>query len=542
MTQIHSIPSETDSIPDANAHSSRIPGWIVSILVLWIMLLVWSFVRTPIPAVNEPHYMTKARHFWNPQWCDRDFFLSSSNPHLFFYVTMGWLTNICSLHVATLISRCFGLLIFAIGWNKMARSLLPGVAAAHLPLAVFLLMQASVNFSGEWVIGGIESKVFSYGFGFWGIGALLNGQANRAGIFFGLSIAYHPLVGLWLVLGLLFYGLFSSRFQLAKLLPLARRALIPAICLLITSLPGLWPALMVILDDAPASIKFGGDYLQVYRRLKHHLDPMEFEWWRYAAYLVMTAILWFSYRFLSKNNQTETSGTRALRLLVGVALAAMLFAFVGVLVGLRFVEPPDMPGLTWRVKLLKFYPFRLYDLLLPAILAIVLTKVLIVFNAKSVQDIGSIKRQAYLNFSLTISLFIVAVTLPFGDRNSSRMPSQMRQDWLELCSWIQQNTPEDALIVTTRHSWAFKWFAQRAEYVCYKDCPQEAAGILEWNRRLNYKYNWSVESYTDKMIDEQDLTRLAHETQAEYFIARDRGAVTIEPVFANSSFRIFPLK
>ncbi|HCS52881.1 MAG TPA: hypothetical protein DIW81_15025, partial [Planctomycetaceae bacterium] len=253
MSQTLPVSLNTASIPVANDHTSRLPGWLVGILALWLMLLVWSFVRTPIPAVNEPHYMTKARHFWNPEWCDRDFFLSSSNPHLFYYVTVGWLTNFCSLHMATLISRLFGLLIFAIGWSKLARSLVPGFAAAHLAMALFLLLQASVNFSGEWVIGGIESKVFSYGFGFWGIGSLLRKQPVWAGILLGLSIAYHPLVGLWLVLGLIFYALFANRFQHSKLIPLARHSILPAICLFITSLPGLWPALMVILDDAPAA-------------------------------------------------------------------------------------------------------------------------------------------------------------------------------------------------------------------------------------------------------------------------------------------------
>ena len=109
MSQTLPVSLNTASIPVANDHTSRLPGWLVGILALWLMLLVWSFVRTPIPAVNEPHYMTKARHFWNPEWCDRDFFLSSSNPHLFYYVTVGWLTNFCSLHMATLISRLFGL-------------------------------------------------------------------------------------------------------------------------------------------------------------------------------------------------------------------------------------------------------------------------------------------------------------------------------------------------------------------------------------------------------------------------------------------------
>ena len=55
-----------------------------ALLLVWAMFLSTSLIRAPIPAVNEPHYLGKAKHYWDPAWCAGDFLLDSSNPHLVF--------------------------------------------------------------------------------------------------------------------------------------------------------------------------------------------------------------------------------------------------------------------------------------------------------------------------------------------------------------------------------------------------------------------------------------------------------------------------
>src|SRR5690606_21616877 len=61
--------------------------------LLLLLFLAYSFWCRPVPSVNEPHYLTKAKHYWQPSWCAGDFFLESSNPHLVFYRTVGALTQ-----------------------------------------------------------------------------------------------------------------------------------------------------------------------------------------------------------------------------------------------------------------------------------------------------------------------------------------------------------------------------------------------------------------------------------------------------------------
>src|SRR3990172_7550639 len=73
------------------------------ILLVFAVFFVQGAV--PVPDVNEPYYLGKAIHFWNPDWVRGDFFLDESkNTHLLFYVTFGWL----SLWLKPLVLAWFG--------------------------------------------------------------------------------------------------------------------------------------------------------------------------------------------------------------------------------------------------------------------------------------------------------------------------------------------------------------------------------------------------------------------------------------------------
>lgn len=56
--------------------------------------------------------------------------------------------------------------------------------------------------------------------------------------------------------------------------------------------------------------------------------------------------------------------------------------------------------------------------------------------------------------------------------------------WQEVCGWIRAHTPADACFLTPRGASSFHWHAERREVVCWKNIPQDAAGILEWRRRI----------------------------------------------------------
>ena len=426
-------------------------------LLVTTACLVYSGLRAPTPAVNEPHYLAKARHFFDPAWCRGDFFLESSNPHLVFYVLTGPLTQAFPLATVAWIGRVLGLLLLGTGWTALVRNLLADGWAALIATAGFLLAAATGNLSGEWVVGGVESKLLAYGLLAWSAANAINRRHRLAAALCGLAISVHPIVGGWgLVLAVL-----------ARPLPIDRQRLIQAGLVFLCALPGALPALSLLGDGTTQA-----DSIQVFTRLGHHLVPIRFSLPAVITYIVGLAA-WLCGRRFTVSTPQESWWTR-------VVLAAVFVAVVGYAVALD--RPPgDAQADHLRLVLMKFYPYRLVDVLLPAALSITIA--------------GVLTRHARLRSRLVTAaaMLLLALMLPARDRNPSRLNREMLADWKDTCRWIDTNLPEDAVVLTPRGSWAFKWYARRAEYVVFKDCPQNATGIVEWDRRLQLRGRWLLD-------------------------------------------------
>ncbi len=60
--------------------------------------------------------------------------------------------------------------------------------------------------------------------------------------------------------------------------------------------------------------------------------------------------------------------------------------------------------------------------------------------------------------------------------------------WRETCRWVAANTPKDAVFLVPRGCDSFKWLAGRAEAGSWKEIPQDAKSIVEWNRKMELFY------------------------------------------------------
>jgi hypothetical protein len=508
------------------------------IAVVWLSFLVFSFWQAPIPAVNEPHWLTKAKHYWQPDWCHQDFFLESSNTHLVYYQTIGALTSVVSLAETALIGRVLGYLLLAVGWTSLCRSATGRIESAFPAAWLFLLLASIGNLSGEWLVSGIEGKVFSYGFVFLGLAKLLETRWVHAGLFTGMGIAFHPLIGIWSVIACGMAVAFAAasrtewRTSLTAIVEVIRQPpfLVGVAVLIAISLAGVLPALQAIGGSTPHDTRVA-NFLQVFHRLDHHLDPMEFAGWRYGMYLTLGAAAWLLIRLGEQRSQMTWLGR--------VVLASVFIAAVGWVVGYRDSSISDgelfekMPLYDLRSNLLKFYPFRLVDIVLPVLVAILLarhvTSRLDHFHPRAIR-VG------------LVAAIIVSLWLANGRGSVNRMSPQQQADWLEACQWLRDNTDEDALVHTPRQSWAFKWFAQRAGYVALKDCPQDAAGIIEWNNRLNGISDWAEKHHADEIYSRDETAALHQEKGITHLLVRRLGPFEAKPDFQNSTYRIYRIQ
>ena len=167
-----------------------------------IVLLLLFFGQRP-PDVNETHYLTKAKHFWNPDWCPGDLFLSSAYSHWLFYVSTGWVTRWVSLETYALMGRLVCFALFTLGWWRLAEALRFGYGRTVLGIVFFVVLVDRFSMAGEWAIGGFEAKSLAYGFVLLSLDAWVRRQSDAMLVALGLATAYHVLVGGWSLVALM---------------------------------------------------------------------------------------------------------------------------------------------------------------------------------------------------------------------------------------------------------------------------------------------------------------------------------------------------
>ncbi len=525
---------------------SGVNGWSFAADFLLVACVFSLYAGSAAPEVNESHYLVKAKHFWDSSFASRDLFVASADAHWFFFATIGWLSHTLSFPVAAWCGRILGWLAVSVGWCLLIRRISPGLrfaGAMTAPLWVASLHGGQL--SGEWVVGGCEAKVFAYAFSFVGLSEIVHNRWSRAWCWLGLAAGFHVLTGGWLTLAaIVSYVLIKSRDRLL-LEPVRNQwfGLLVGGCL---SLPGLVPALLLNRGIDVATSERGA-MIYVFQRLPHHLSPLRFateRWLSFAALVAITIILgWGYWRNRRLSPSRMTGETRILPLVVLTGVVSVIAA-IGVLIDVGL----SSWATNWSACLLRFYWFRWNDVVWPTLLTVIAL-------------LGSQKEGNVLRW---IAIFLLAIPGPLvigaryiannraylapADRASlvmrtetEAMQKQVRDDWLDVCFWTRSNTPSTALFLTPRFQQTFKWYAHRAEVACWKDAPQDASGLIEWEKRLLEIFPKSPEGYGMPMSDEH-LREMRRQYRMDYVIL-DRRIQKRPPllplVHSNDTYAVF---
>lgn len=505
--------------------------------MLEVLLIVAVFAAQagwPAPDVNEPHYLGKAKHYWNHAWAPGDFFFESADTHRVFYVACGWLSRWLSLEQFAWCGRLATWTVLAWAWRRLCRAVLPYDAIgarwgyAEVASLLFLSLNVGCHLAGEWVIGGFEAKGIAYALVFAALAALVRDRWNVALGLLGAASAWHVLVGGWAAVAVgLCWLLDANRPALKTLWPgiLAGAVL---------SLAGLLPVLELNRGLSPDVIAEAND-IYVFRRLRHHLVPQAFSWRMILRYLVMVLAWAILYRV--------APGSRPQAAIGRVVVASLIIALVGFCIALCTEQEPR-----WAAALLRFYWFRLADAMLPAGTALAMIGI----AAASPQ-----RRNWWLAGALAASLLVAAgsrssyaVATLFRNTPRADAPSKVADhaDWRAACLWIADHTPADAVFITPRLVQSFTWYAGRGEVVTWKDLPQDAASIAEWWRRLEaiHGTRWpDAEGDWHEALTELSasrLRRLAERYDASYLVTLADPALNLPRVYANASYAVYKLR
>ena len=472
---------------------------------LAILALFFIYAGCPPPDVNEAHYLAKAKHYWNPDWCAGDLFLESADAHTVFYWTLGWLTLFLPLPAVAWIVRLICWAGIAWAWQRLSVLFVPRRWVSLMTAAVFLILLDRGHLSGEWVIGGAEAKGLAYVFVLCGLRAAVLDRWGPMWAWFGAASAFHVIVGGWSVVvgGIAWLLAGQQRPRLVGQLPWLGLGMMLA-------LPGLIPALMLSsgVDAATAQL---ADRIYVLHRLSHHLVFTRFAADRYASFAAVFAVWCVACGWL----RTERAWWRLNRLTIG----ALIVALVGIV--LDAAGNLGWQGAAWW---LRFYWFRLSDVLVPLTVAMA--------TVVALQHCSERHRRwapvAWTSVCLLCTAFFLGQFIvhqrdfrPRADvqsRPASRRAQLRYEQWRLICAWIAENTDPADCFLTPRDQQTFKWYAGRSEVVCWKDIPQDAASIVRW---------WQLREsiYTPEVVvdglgawTDDQLLQIARQHGAEYIL------------------------
>lgn len=511
--------------------------WITCAEVLWIVCLFFLFAGYEPPSEGESHYLAKAKHYWNPDWCAGDLFLESADAHYAFYWAFGWVTAIVSLEASSWILRVITWTLLAIAWQRLSWAMIPQRLWSILTAALLLVALQLAPMAGEWIVGGVEGKGFAYAALFVAIERAMRGHWNTAWVFIGIASAFHVLVGGWcgLMLGFAWLTLPAERPPLRSMawglsfgVAIAMWGLVPAV----------W-----LTRGTPADITNMANQIYVFDRLPHHLvvhsfprDPMV----QFFVCLAIGAVLAWQKR-----------AVRELRFLWMLVLASMLIALAGVIIDQSLLNQRELAA-----KLLKYYWYRMSDAFVSIGLAMSVAIAVYTIDASRARLAQSLLAILVVVCSILMIDHVQkrrAMPLPMSVMQArptpdSRVPNLRKRwamnrneslavddfetvtaeehfhDWVKMCRWIEQNTAENSRFLVPRSQQTFKWYAGRSDVVNWKDIPQDAASIVKWREVLLEIY--PRPSYRSDLLFHSDakLSELGKKYNAQYVVIdRSRG-------------------
>ena len=512
------LPSKPRLLADAR--------WRAAATTLLVGFVFAAYGAYPPPDPNEPHYLTKARHFWDPQWCAGDLFLESRAAHALFYAVWGSPARWVPLAMLAWIGRACTWLLLAYGWQRLGGVLGVRGAWAALGAVLFVELQERCQLAGEWVIGGLEAKGFAYALVLLALAEFVRGRLGWAAAWAGAATAWHPLVGGWT--GLAMCWSWCSVWPR----PRVRRAWPGLVAGGLLALIGVMPALCMNRGVSPDVAARAID-IYVLWRLRHHLWPAAFPLeglLRFGLLLagwgaMLAAVAWGGrwHRFWS------------------VCKGAVLIMVVGLALGLAALAVPGQ-----IISLLRFYWFRTSDVMVPMAVAL---------------GVARLARRAWgvtkwrvpvggLVLAAAVSALLAAEQRLTSPSPRADKPGKVTdwQDWRAACLYAARHTPADARFLTPRLAQTFKWYAGRSETATWKDTPQDAKAIVEWWGRLRDIYGvdpgWPGWFWCESLaeVSPSRLSELGVRYGAEYLLVESEPVLDLPCLYRNRSYAIYRLK
>ena len=509
-------------------------------LVILLLLSVLS-LKYLVPAfdVNEAGKLISVRQLVTPDFLSHDWAVAKGHgDNIFdfaFAATMAplWVCLHDMLWVA-MVARALFWIAFLLILVKLGTRLQFEPYVLLAGTAGWILLKQHLGTS-EWILGGIEPKCFSYALLLLALIAIFDKATLKAGIYCGLAISFHVLVGFWGTFALAVALLMAWRdFGWRRILTFG---LIPALI----NLPLLIVAHHYDAVSTDANRELAAQ-IGVLVADPLHVDPYYFHGAVLFAILVLlTAVSVWLYRKLVPAFEARV---------IGGFLSALALEF-----GAGLIARPLN-----NYRFLLSFPFRVADTLVLFFFLLALTcwagrRMLAWCETDAWKRIPLVWKNAacivlILAFAGTYAYNIKKPVVEFTQLWQKRL-DRKDDKWREMTDWVRSQTPKDAVFLSPPWLNIFWIDGERAQVVNYKRAPHNSQ-IIEWQHRLEAVNGGPVRERGYHIMDEmkrsypylstQEINAIRDEYGASYYLTTvERKDLQAKLVHANGEYFLYRL-
>ena len=442
--------------------------YLLEILTLTIITSIFCF-KFHI-AYNEmdifPYAKATFLHGLSPSWY-LDFKFPSN--FLFNYI-LGFFMSRYDSFAIIILGRVLSYIFICYSYIYLSRVLKLSFFTSTVTYIIFLyFFKNGIGDAGEWMVGGLEAKVFAYSISIFSLSSFLKNNYKRGFLFAGLSLSIHLLVGvynLFCLIPLIISALKQKKIDFINLIQ-------AIFYFMITGIIGISEIINSFFLNTSQVIQNKGWDIYVNIRVPHHVIPnLSSDTWIKLIILTIITLL-----FLKSKCHTK-------RLVALYSLSSVIVIIIGFIV-YYFLESHYM----------RYYFFRFSDIILPFLTLLLIATLyhrikyiyLLLIGLVIIPSI--IKKDSTSEFLSSKSYNINTIkekTNQVSHKGSSGIDTKINE-------WIIQNTNEsDKFIVppdklyfcmnTGREIFVSWWILpNQQEYKSTNTIPQD---MIEWYNRL----------------------------------------------------------
>ncbi len=435
-------------------------------------LFVFTLIAAAITAMrfnlmfNEGVYLINGKRFIDPSFLRADWTLGVDP--WYFSITVIW-DAICGLMwsltddplVIAIVGRLIAWLIVAYGLVRLSKALNIRPIYYCFGLSMWLFMHQGYG-ACEWIFGGIEQKVLSYAAVILALEAACRHQVARSGFFAACAISTHILVGGWsaLILGT---SMLLMRRPLREVSTFAATALVisfPVILICVRALLSM---------NQSADPQLTAELFVIFG-VPLHLDPHYFLTPGRALLFALLTVA----AVLSVQQVVQNPSSRRLMMLF-VSGLGIVYASGIICREIGALGP------------LKYYPFRVGDVLLPLLFWLTAPQAFIagIKNRRWLILQGAVVCLALIGMSYRVTrIAIGSLANQFMvSQPASSVSAQLTSMSDEMRTWIRAKTDRDAVFAVYPYHFSF-WIETGRAMVVHSGVFPSNGHLVEWYDRL----------------------------------------------------------